>query len=1024
VQKPYFKKNNRGKKMKPIKLFVLIITINFLFIGTTKAQYQMEELDRGLVAVATESGVYLGWRLLATDPDTIAFNICRGQERINTEPITSSTNFLDSDGSTGDAYHVVSILGGIEQDVSEVVNPWQQNYLTIPLQRPAGGTTPDNVNYDYNANDCSVADLDGDNEYEIVLKWDPSDSKDNSQSGYTGDVYLDGLEMDGTLLWRINLGRNIRAGAHYTQFMVYDLDGDGKAELACKTADGSVDGLGNVIGDPEADYRNSDGYILSGPEFFTIFSGETGEALATTDYLPARGNVSSWGDSYGNRVDRFLAGVAYLDGERPSVVMCRGYYTRTVLAAWDWRDGSLTSRWVFDSNNDYSSYAGQGNHQLSIADVDQDGKDEIVYGSMAVDDDGSGLWNSNLGHGDALHVSDIDINRPGLEVWGIHENAQKGSALLDAKTGEIIWATGPADVGRGVSANLDDTREGMECWGGTDGLRSALNVKVGPTPPSSNHVVWWDGDLTRELLDGNNIRKYGGSHPYLLIADGCSSNNGTKSNPSLQADLFGDWREEVIWRTSDNQNLRIYTTTDTTSYRIPTLMHDRQYRLAIAWQNVAYNQPPHPSFFIGAGMFTPDSLRPPSAPLNVEALALTDSVRIWWDANIDLDLQGYNIYRSEQPQESFEKINNTLLTKTIFYDTNVVNDITYYYAITAVDTAGNESSFSNIVEATPTIRPDAPTGISARSDQNSALILWDSQDFDYVSWINVYRSEALAGGYTLIDSLSKTSMSFFDDQLAEGRTYYYSITIVDTAGIESFLSDPVVITTGSAFTMQAEDAEIIGTVWLEENHLGFHGTGFANFDVSNSSVEFTHMPGFGGGQRTLIFRYALGNTNRTGSLIVNGVSQSLTMRNTGEWTNYVVDSVAVTLESGYNNTIRFSATGSDFGNLDEITIAAKTIVVVDPSQDGGIPTSYRLYQNYPNPFNPTTMIGYDLPKKDHVKLTIYNILGEEVQTLINKEIPAGAHLFTVDMKNLPSGIYFYTIKTGYFYQTKKMVLIR
>ncbi|MBN2012025.1 T9SS type A sorting domain-containing protein [candidate division KSB1 bacterium] len=1019
--------------MKPIKSLFSIIAIYLIFLGAANAQYQIEELDRGLVAVATEGGVYIGWRLLATDPDSVAFNIYRGQERINREPITVSTNFLDSTGTVSDQYFVANVLDGVEQDLSKIVYPWQQNYLTIPLQRPAGGQTPDGVNYTYSPNDASVGDLDGDGEYEIVLKWDPSNSKDNSQSGYTGNVYLDGLEMDGTLLWRIDLGRNIRAGAHYTQFIVYDLDGDGIAELACKTADGAVDGLGNVIGEANADYRNSSGYIISGPEFFTIFSGETGEALVTTDYIPARGDVSSWGDDWGNRCDRFLACIAYLDGLRPSVVMCRGYYRsqdntkgRTVLAAWDYRDGQLTSRWTFNAVRlgENSEYTGQGNHNLSVADVDFDGKDEIIYGSMAVDDDGRGLWNSGLGHGDAIHVSDIDPNRPGLEVWGIHEEAQIGSALLDAKTGEIIWGTGPGDVGRGVSANLDDAQDGMECWGGTDGLRSAQNVKIGPAPPSSNHVIWWDGDLARELLDGNNIRKYGGSHPYLLIADSCLSNNGSKSNPSLQADLFGDWREEVIWRTSDNQNLRIYTTTNTTGYRMPTLMHDRQYRLAIAWQNVAYNQPPHTSFFIGTGMFTPDSLRPPSAPVNVQALALTDSVRIWWDANIDFDLHGYNIYRSKHPDEPFEKINDILLVKTEFTDTNVENDTTYYYAVTAIDTDGNESVFSNIVEATPTVRPDTPTGVSARSDQHSALILWDSQDFNYVSRIKVYRSEASDGGYTLIDSLAKTIGSFTDSQLTEGKTYYYSIAIVDTAGVESFLSDPVVITTGSAFTMQAEDAATIGTVWLDENHIGFHGTGFANFDASNSSVEFTHMPGFGGGERTLIFRYALGNTNRTGSLTVNGVSQSLTMRNTGEWTTYVVDSVAVTLESGYNNTIRFSATGSDFGNLDEITIAGKTYIAIESSRDSDIPVSYRLHQNYPNPFNPSTTISYDLPKNDHVKLTIYNILGEEVQSFINREMPAGAHRLTVDMKNRPSGIYFYTIETGHFNKTGKMLLIR
>lgn len=290
--------------MKSMKSLFSIITVYLIFFGAANAQYQMEELNRGLVAVKTDWGIYIGWRLLATDPDKIAFNVVRGQEKINIEPITASTNFLDSTGTISDQYFVVSVLDGVDQDLSKIVYPWQQNYLTIPLQRPEGGTTPDNVNYDYNANDCSVGDLDGDKEYEIVLKWDPSNSKDNSQSGYTGNVYLDGLEMNGTLLWRIDLGKNIRAGAHYTQFMVYDLDGNGKAELACKTADGTVDGLGNVIGDSNADYRNSNGYILSGPEFFTIFSGETGEALATTEYIPSRGNVNSWGDNYGNRVDR------------------------------------------------------------------------------------------------------------------------------------------------------------------------------------------------------------------------------------------------------------------------------------------------------------------------------------------------------------------------------------------------------------------------------------------------------------------------------------------------------------------------------------------------------------------------------------------------------------------------------------------------------------------------------------------------------------------------------------------------
>jgi rhamnogalacturonan endolyase len=1015
--------------MRRLRLFVLTLGLILSFAEWTSAQSQPENLRRGLVAVSTPSGgIYLGWRLLASDPETVSFNVYRGATKINDEPLSSSTNFFDPEGTTNDSYSVVSVVGGVEQGRSEAVTPWSQNYLSIPLQRPAGGTTPDGVNYTYSPNDCSVGDLDGDGEYETVLKWDPSNAKDNSQSGYTGNVYLDGLEMDGTLLWRIDLGRNIRAGAHYTQFMVYDLDGDGKAELACKTADGTVDGVGTVIGDTNADYRNSAGYILSGPEFFTIFSGETGEALQTVDYLPARGNVSSWGDSYGNRVDRFLAGIAYLDGIRPSVVMCRGYYTRAVLVAWDWRDGQLTHRWTFDSDDGTPgnlAYRGQGNHQLSVADVDDDGKDEIIYGSCVIDDDGTGLWSSGLGHGDAMHVSDIDPTRPGLEVWGIHENARVGSALLDARTGQVIWGTGPADVGRGVAANVDDSVDGVECWGGTDGLRSARNARVGNTPPSANHVVWWDGDLARELLDSNNIRKYGGSHPYLLIANGCLSNNGTKANPSLQADLFGDWREEVMWRTSDNSSLRIYTTTDTTRYRLVTLMHDRTYRLAIAWQNVAYNQPPHTGYFIGAGMFLPDSLRPPSVPIGIEAIAWSDSVKIVWSPNADPDLLGYNIYRSRQQNGPFAKLNLELLLDTSYTDTDVVNDSTYYYAVTAVDWDDNESVFSDIVEATPTIRPAAPSGLSARNDLNSVLLIWDSVNLSHVLWVNIYRSETAGRGYRSLGSRPKTLTTYRDSGLSTGQTYYYKITVVDTNRVESFYSEEVSATPGPSFTMQAEDANIGGVVYIENNHLGYHGTGFANFEANGSSVEFTYMPGFGGGERTLIFRYALGNTNRTGSLIINGVAQNLTMESTGAWTNYRLDSVAVTLNPGYNNTIRFQTTGSDFGNLDEITIlsAPVTSVALQDLQSG-VPLRYQLYQNYPNPFNPTTNITYTVKQRERVKLAVYNVLGKEVATLLDKTQNPGEYTITFNANGLTSGIYYYRLQTKTQTITRKMVLLK
>ncbi|WP_285857784.1 rhamnogalacturonan lyase family protein [Neobacillus cucumis] len=598
---------------------------------TKVLQRQMENLDRGLVAVKVENGVYVGWRMLGTDPEGVAFNVYRDGQKVNKEPITSSTNFLDKNGTKDSKYDIRAVFNGNEEPLAEAAaTVWGQNYYDLPIQKPQGGTTPDGKSYTYSANDASVGDVDGDGQYEIILKWYPSNAKDNSQSGYTGNTYVDAYKFDGTRLWRIDLGKNIRSGAHYTQMMVYDLDGDGKAEVAIKTADGTVDGQGTVIGDANADYRNSSGYILSGPEFLTIFDGLTGKALTTVDYDPPRGNVADWGDSYGNRVDRFLAGIAYLDGERPSLIMARGYYTRAVIAAYNWRDGKLTKVWTFDSNKSGNEgYAGQGYHNLSVADVDQDGKDEIIYGAAAIDDNGTGLYTTGLGHGDAEHLGDLDPTRPGLEFFAVHEHtdAKYGIEFRDAETGEAIWGeyTG-RDTGRGLSADIDPRYPGEESWavGGawndtTGGLFTAKGEKISTTIPGANFAIWWDGDLQREVLDHGNFDETNqvgvgmiGKWDYqnnklvnILTANGTFSNNGTKGNPSLQVDLLGDWREEVIWRTEDSSALRIYTTTDVTEQRIRTLMHDPVYRSGIAWQNVGYNQPPHTSYFLGNDMAAP-----------------------------------------------------------------------------------------------------------------------------------------------------------------------------------------------------------------------------------------------------------------------------------------------------------------------------------------------------------------------------------------------------------------------------------
>jgi rhamnogalacturonan endolyase len=572
------------------------------------ASAAVDDLDRGLISLRTTGGNFLSWRLLASDPAGLAFNVYRGTTRVNATPISKGTNFTDTGAPAGVSYTVKPVLNGVETTSLKAATPTAAlaaAYQDVPIQIPAGGTTPDGVAYTYSANDASVGDLDGDGSYEMVLKWDPSNAKDNSQSGYTGPVVIDAYKLNGTRLWRLNLGRNIRAGAHYTQFQVFDYDGDGKAEVVMKTADGTTDGTGAVIGSSSADYRNSSGYILSGPEYLTVFNGQTGKAMATADYVVPRGTVSSWGDSYGNRVDRFLAGTAYLNGSYPSIIMARGYYTRSVIVAWDYRNGALTRRWTFDSNSSTngSAWAGQGNHQLSVADVDSDGKDEVLYGAMAVDDNGSGLWTNGQGHGDAYHVGDLIPSRAGLEVFKVDEGTTKLAAwMADARTGAIIWSNASCgcDNGRGVSDDIYAGSPGAESWSsGVSGLFNTSGQNIGRKPSSANFVIWWDGDAQRELLDATHIDKYGTSaDTRLLTASGVHSNNGTKSTPSLQADILGDWREEVIWPTTDNTKLRIYSTTDSTSISHTSLMQNRMYREAVAWQNTAYNQPPHPSFAI------------------------------------------------------------------------------------------------------------------------------------------------------------------------------------------------------------------------------------------------------------------------------------------------------------------------------------------------------------------------------------------------------------------------------------------
>ncbi len=582
---------------------------------------KVETLDRGLVAIPTgEAGVFLSWRLLPTDEAEVGFDVYRREEgtswqKRNESPLVPGTNWIDPEAEDSARFRY-AVRSEVEEPPTSGVEVWSSDYLEIPIQTLEG----------YRAGDASVADLDGDHELELVLH-QVSRPRDNSLAGVTGAPILDAYEFDGTHLWRIGLGNNIREGEHYTQFMVYDLDGDGLAEVVCKTADGTTDGVGRVIGDPEKDWRHLeagsrlDGRILQGPEYLTVFEGKTGRALATVDYVPSRDPIDGWGgiggnggnDRYGNRCDRFLACVAYLDGVLPSVVMCRGVYGRTVLAAWDWRAGELTQRWVFDSGRsdppyeDASPYSGMGGHSLSVADVDQDGRDEIVYQAMTVDDDGKGLYSTGRRHGDAMHLGDLYPDRPGLELFLITENENQtvrfqtpGVGVHDARTGELLWSHSPGvDVGSGMAADIDPRFLGYEAWGGPGGLRDSKGAVIGAKPRSTAWCLWWDGDKLRELLDRRlRVTKWDWENQSERILFDPAA-RGASRGPNLVGDLVGDWREELLLTAPDGQSLHLCSTVVPTRHRIPTLLSDSQYRLGIAWQNVVYNKPAHPSFYLG-----------------------------------------------------------------------------------------------------------------------------------------------------------------------------------------------------------------------------------------------------------------------------------------------------------------------------------------------------------------------------------------------------------------------------------------
>lgn len=603
-----------SKKASKVAAFLMSMTLAVPTVGMYSADNQMnveaascyvESLDRGITAVNTGSGMLVSWRYLANDSDSAVFKLYRNDTLVYTSNSGDATCYLDASGTSTDKYKVETVEGGTVTSTETCKYTSAGNYLDINLDQPTGS------GYTYSPNDCSVGDVDGDGEYELFVKWDPSNSKDNSQSGVTGNVYIDCYKLNGTKLWRIDLGVNIRAGAHYTQFFVGDFDLDGRAEMTCKTADGTIDGQGTVIGDASADYRNSSGFIITGPEYYTLFDGATGAALDTIDYEVGRGTTTAWGKSSDktNRVDRFWGCTAYLDGVRPCIVTGRGYYGRMTATAYKVENKKLVKLWLFDTGTSSSTLGyGDGNHNSMPADVDGDGKQEIITGSTCIDDDGTLLWCTNQGHGDAMHVGDFLPDNSGIEVWICHEDSPYGVSLIDGDTGKKLFhVDGDSDTGRCCADNVWTGNDGAEFWGLGNNVYDGSGNTLSCKRPAINFLSYWDGDLEREILDGYTdspatIADMGedGKLTTLLTTDGYYTCNTTKGTPCLSADILGDWREEVVVRAADGKSVRIYTTTYDTDYRITTLMHDVQYRTQVSAQNTAYNQPPHASFYLGS----------------------------------------------------------------------------------------------------------------------------------------------------------------------------------------------------------------------------------------------------------------------------------------------------------------------------------------------------------------------------------------------------------------------------------------
>lgn len=995
--------------------FIAFISV---FILNVSAQRQMENLGRGIVAIRTSSNqVFISWRMLATESEDIVFNLYRDTILLTSTP---ETNYVDTT-RLNSTYYIRPVINKEEQEASMRTGVQTQPYYSIPLQPLEG----------YYVHFVWVGDLDGDGEYDYVVDRHGAESSK-----------LEAYRRDGTFLWRYDCGPNglnkdnIAPGSsaisigHADDVTVYDLDSDGQAEVIVKTANGVIFGDGTIL------EHNNDN-----EQFISVLNGATGaeeaRAPVPTDYIdvgPVQGHF----------------GIMYCDSVNPSFVFkaknrrADGGFN-LLIVTYDYKNGELIQRWKWNRGNTNAPDA----HQIRIIDLDGDGRDEISNGGHVIDDDGTFLYTiPGVVHGDRFHITDFDPERPGLEGYYIQQDNPSGLAWVyfDAADGSIIRQQvldSPADLARGTAGDIDPRYKGLEFWTFTDGIYTAQSEDpISINFPWPNFKIWWDGDVMAELLNTENITKWNyltESESYLLNAGKYGAVDSWRDAAQFHGDIMGDWREEVIFGSEDNSAILIFTTTHPTDTRLYTLPHNPGYRACMTVKG--YQQSHLTDYYLGDGMSDPPAPYitlivdtsthknlPPFRPQNLAAIPNYDTVKLTWSESIDLGIMGYNIYRSDSVNDNYLKLNDTLLTETNYQDTSVVYETTYYYTVTVISSDTIESYPSAEVLAIPTLYPYPPDRLNVRDNEDSVIISWKIDEVANIIGYNIYRTQTPGNSYIKINADIVQDSTYLDLDIENGKMYYYVITSINDLELESSYSGELLAMPGKKDIYEAENADFGNGSTHDSNHDGFYGTGFINFPSNGGYVEFTNIPGGEGGDYTVRYRYALGNNDRSGNLEYNGTVKGITMQGTGDWANWNMTDVAVTLLPNSENIIRFESTGSDFGNLDRIIILPyKTIEETPVITVFDSPEELHL-KNYPNPFNAETNILYDLPKSGYVYVRVFDMYGHSVTVLVKQYQEAGSHKVPWNGKDstgnfVDSGIYFYELITENFRIVKKMILV-